>query len=292
MIEPLLAPPRMGRPVRDRRQVVNGILWKLSTGVHRGCLAGPVRAVWPVEAVYERFRRWSADGTWDRLLAHFQEHSDAVGAVDWTVACVDSTTARAHQHAAGARRGGQDWPGEALGRSRGGLTTKIHLACDGEGRPLAFTLTAGNVNDCTQFEQVMARIRVQRCGPGRPRTRPERVAADKGCSSTRIRTYLRRRGIKAAIPERIDQINGPIRRGESPSRLGRAAYRRRNVVERWPAACRDFTESPRKVLVRTTVFSARLVSLCRERELRAGMCSCARGTPWGALCRRWSRVRT
>ncbi|SCG01194.1 Transposase DDE domain-containing protein, partial [Streptomyces sp. DconLS] len=50
---------------------------------------------------------------------------------------------------------GQDWPGEAIGRSRGGLTTKIHLACDGQGRPLAFTITAGNVNDCTQFEQVM-----------------------------------------------------------------------------------------------------------------------------------------
>lgn len=67
---------------------------------------------------------------------------------------------------------------------------------------------------------------------GRPRTRPERVAADKGYSSTKIRTYLRRRGIKAAIPERIDQINGRIRRGESLCRLDRAAYRRRNVVER------------------------------------------------------------
>nr|WP_237531489.1 IS5-like element IS1650 family transposase [Streptomyces sp. SID7813] len=229
VIEPFLAPPRMGRPVRDRRQVVNGILWKLSTGAAWRDL--PER-YGPWKTVYERFRRWSADGTWDRLLAHVQQHSDAAGAVDWTVVCVDSTTVRAHQHAAGAPKKGQDWPGEALGRSRGGLTTKIHLACDGEGRPLAFTLTAGNVNDCTQFEQVMARIRIQRCGPGRPRTRPERVAADKGYSSTKIRTYLRRRGIKAAIPERIDQINGRIRRGESLCRLDRAAYRRRNVVER------------------------------------------------------------
>ncbi|MGW2914297.1 IS5 family transposase, partial [Streptomyces asoensis] len=107
-----------------------------------------------------------------------------------------------------------------------------HLACDGQGRPLAFTLTAGNVNDCTQFEQVMACVRIERCGPGRPRTRPEVVAADKGYSSMKIRTYLRRRGIKAAIPERIDQINGRIRRGQSRCRLDRAAYRRRNVVER------------------------------------------------------------
>ncbi|KOX08926.1 transposase [Streptomyces sp. NRRL B-3648] len=78
----------------------------------------------------------------------------------------------------------------------------------------------------------MARISVRRCGPGRPRTRPERVVADKGYSSVKIRSYLRRRGNKAVIPERIDQINGRLRRRESLCRLDRAAYRRRNVVER------------------------------------------------------------
>ncbi|WP_410176802.1 IS5 family transposase [Wenjunlia vitaminophila] len=89
VIGPLLAPPRMGRPVRDRRQVVNGILWKLSTGAAWRDL--PER-YGPWKTVYERFRRWSADGTWDRLLAHVQQHSDAVGGVDWSVVCVDSTT--------------------------------------------------------------------------------------------------------------------------------------------------------------------------------------------------------
>ncbi|ATL25614.1 Mobile element protein [Streptomyces formicae] len=127
---------------------------------------------------------------------------------------------------------GQHWPGEAIGRARGGLTTKIHLTCDGHGRPLAFTLTAGNVNDYTQFEAVMARIRIARCGPGRPRTRPERVAADKGYSSLKIRAYLRRHGFKDAMPERIDQVNGRIRRGERRCHLNRATYRRRNPVER------------------------------------------------------------
>lgn len=130
----------------------------------------------------------------------------------------------------GPKRG--PWEGEALGRSRGGLTSKIHLACDGQGRPLAFTITGGNVNDCTQFEPVMARIKVARPGPGRPRTQPDRVAADKGYSARKIRAYLRRRGIACTIPERIDQINGRIRRGETLCRLDRAAYRRRNVIER------------------------------------------------------------
>lgn len=78
----------------------------------------------------------------------------------------------------------------------------------------------------------MARIRIERCGPGRPRTRPVLVAADKGYSSTKIRAHLCGRGITAAIHERIDQINGRIRRGESKCRLHRPAHRRRNVVER------------------------------------------------------------
>ncbi|GHI12455.1 transposase [Streptomyces virginiae] len=103
VIEPLLAPSRMGRPVRDRRQVLNGILWKLSTGAAWRDL--PER-YGPWKTVYERFRRWSADGTWDRLLAHVQQHSDAIGEVDWSIVCVDSTIVRAHQHAAGARKGG------------------------------------------------------------------------------------------------------------------------------------------------------------------------------------------
>lgn len=228
VIGPLLAPPRTGRPVRDRRQVLDGILWKLSTGAAWRDLPERYR---PWKTVCERIRRWLADGTWDRLLAHVQQHSDAVGEVDWSIVCVDSTIVRAHQHAAGARKRGA-WTGEALGRFRGGLSTKIHLARDGQGRPLAFTITGGNVNDCTQFEPVMARIAIKRSGPKRPRTRPDRVAGDKGCSSRTIRAYLRRRGIACTIPERIDQISGRRRRGETLCHLDRTVYRRRNVVER------------------------------------------------------------
>ncbi|MQT04390.1 transposase [Streptomyces jumonjinensis] len=76
----------------------------------------------------------------------------------------------------------------ALGRSRGRLTSKIHLACDAAGRPLAPVVTGGNTNDCTQFTAVMEAIRVPRSGPGRPRTRPAHVIGDKGYSSKAIRT--------------------------------------------------------------------------------------------------------
>src|ERR671920_112004 len=100
-IEPLL-PARggRGRQWRDHRQVLNGILWKLRTGAPWRDL--PER-YGPWRTCYDRFVRWRRDGTWDRLLSHAQTKSDAVGEVVWEVS-VDSTIARAHQHAAGARR--------------------------------------------------------------------------------------------------------------------------------------------------------------------------------------------
>ncbi|MGX1626859.1 IS5 family transposase [Streptomyces albidoflavus] len=116
VIGPLLVPPRMGRPVRDRRQVLNGILWKLSTGAAWRDL--PER-YGPWKTLYERFRRRSADGTWNRLLAHVQHHSDAVGEVDGSIVCVDSTVVQAHQHAAGARKGGSGKVRHSAGRAAG-----------------------------------------------------------------------------------------------------------------------------------------------------------------------------
>ncbi len=100
-IAPLL--PRNGRRGKqwaDHRRVVNGILWKLRTGAPWRDVPGRYG---PWQACYDRFVRWRRDGTWDRLLAHVQTRSDAVGAVVWEVS-IDSTTVRAHQHAAGARK--------------------------------------------------------------------------------------------------------------------------------------------------------------------------------------------
>ncbi len=125
--------------------------------------------------------------------------------------------------------------GQALGRSRGGLTTKIHLACDGRGLPLAVVVTPGNVNDSTVFGTVMDELRVPRTGAGRPRRRPDAVIADKAYSSRAIRQALRRRGIQAVIPERADQKANRLRRGKAggrPPAFDRELYKARNVVER------------------------------------------------------------
>ncbi|AQT75347.1 IS5 family transposase [Streptomyces sp. fd1-xmd] len=115
------------------------------------------------------------------------------------------------------------------------MTSKIHLACDAAGRPLAFVLTGGNTNDCTQFTAVMDAIRVPRPGPGRPRTRPGHVIGDKGYSSKAIRTWLRRRGIGHTIPERADQVRNRARKGSlggRPPAFDKEVYKHRNVVER------------------------------------------------------------
>lgn len=84
---------------RDHRQVIDGILHRVRTGVQWRDL--PER-FGPWKTVYERHRLWSADGTWERLLQQAQAAADAAGEIDWDVA-VDSTIVRAHQHAAGAR---------------------------------------------------------------------------------------------------------------------------------------------------------------------------------------------
>ncbi len=97
-------------------------------------------------------------------------------------------------------------PDHGIGRSRGGLTTKLHLVCDGRGRPLSMMITAGNINDTTMMSAVLENIRVPRDGKGRPRTRPDRVLADKGYPSRANRAWLRDRRIAATIPERDDQI--------------------------------------------------------------------------------------
>jgi len=91
---------RRGQQWKDHRKVINGILWKLRTGAPWRELP-PRYGSW--QTCYDRFVRSRRDGTWDRLLAHAQTESDAVGEVEWEVS-VDSTVTRAHQDAAGARR--------------------------------------------------------------------------------------------------------------------------------------------------------------------------------------------
>jgi transposase len=103
-LAPLLPPqkPPTGKPNKDHRTVVNGILWRLKTGAPWRDL--PER-YGPWQTAYSRFRRWQRAGVWDRLLAALQRDADARGDLDWALHFLDGTTIRAHPHAAGAKRG-------------------------------------------------------------------------------------------------------------------------------------------------------------------------------------------
>jgi transposase len=231
-----------GRPPRwPKRQIIDGIRWRVRTGTPWRDVPG-LYAPW--QTLYRWFRQWQRDGTWAAVMAALQAHADAAGRIGWTVS-VDSTISRAHQHAAGARRdghrqkqppGGVDTePGDhGLGRSRGGWTTKTHLACEQGRKVLALVVTGGQRGDSPQFVTVLHGIRVARLGGGRPRTRPDRVLADKAYTSKANREHLRRRGIKACIPSKADQDahrRAEGSKGGRPPGFDPALYRLRHAVE-------------------------------------------------------------
>ena len=240
-LEAVLAPVRMGRPARDRRTVINAIRWRVRTG-------SPWRDMperyGPWETAYGLFRHWQRDGVWADILTRLQAAADAEQIITWDVS-VDSTVCRAHQYAAGARKRGGDQkhpPGgvdtepndHALGRSRGGLSTKLHLACEQGQRPLSMLLTAGQAGDSPQFAAVLAGIRVPRSTGAAARTRPDRVLADKAYSSRGNRAELRRCGIRATIAEPSDQVMHRRRRGSAggrPPAFDHEIYKQRHAVE-------------------------------------------------------------
>lgn len=275
-------PRNIGRGGRWKRhrKVINGILFRLRTGIPWRDL--PTRfGKW--QTVYDRHRRWSADGTWEKILRSLQAGADAEGRIDWSMVGVDSTVCRAHQHAAGARKRVPRVPGkrtrpawhrpdEALGRSRGGLTTKIHLASEGGRRPLALLITPGQWGDGPQMIPVLERLRVPRPAGGHPRTRPDCLSADKAYSSRRNRRYLRRRQIRHTIPERRDQRTHRRNRGGAggrPAGFNRELYARRNEVERTVNALKDFRAVATRYDKRAYVFQGTVTVAAVRLWLRA-----------------------
>src|SRR6266508_1649620 len=201
-LQPLLPPqrPATGRPNKDHRLILEAIVWLGRTGAPWRDLPA---CYGPWETVASRFYRWRRQGVFDHLLAEVQRLADACGKLQWLVHFVDGSVVRAHQYAAGARRparqagqqrGSHAHPqDEALGRSRGGLSTKLHLRVEGGGRPLVILATAGQRHEVTQLEALLDGGAVKRtgpdgrAGPGRPRRRPAKLAGDKGYSDTSAR---------------------------------------------------------------------------------------------------------
>ncbi|MDN3241802.1 IS5 family transposase [Glycomyces tritici] len=227
-------PSRLGRPIaRSRRTLVNGIAWRVRTGSPWRDLPAQYG---PWATVYWLFCAWQRSGTWLLIWRALQALARDQRHLTWEVG-IDSTTARAHLAAAGARR--RTLAGEpadhALGRSRGGWSTKLHLVVDTSGHPLAALVTAGQANDSPQMIPLLEAVSVARIGGGRARRHPDRVLADRAYSCRSNREWLRRKQIKATIPEPADQIANRQRRGARggrPPAFDADRYKDRSGIER------------------------------------------------------------
>ncbi|MGW6742830.1 IS5 family transposase [Streptomyces sp. NPDC055025] len=234
-IEPLmLADPERGRRWANYRRTLEAIAWK-----YRTC--SPWRdlpeELGPFQTAHKRLIRWGrgrhmgtdprggprSGGCRGRLGL------DSLGRLH-RLPC-SPAFGRSQEKGAPGRSEPED---HALGRSCGGLSTKVHLASDRRARPLSIHVTAGQAGDAPAFEAVMAGIRVPRSGLGRPRTCPAVVLADRAYSSRAIRGHLRRRGVRAVIPQPADQIGSRLLRGRAggrPPGFDAEAYKERNAVE-------------------------------------------------------------
>lgn len=223
-LAPLLPPQK---PNTDHRTIVNGILWKPATGAPWRDL--PER-YGPWSRVYRYCWRWQRAGLWDSVFAEVQRQEDAAGG-----ARLGAPVCRWHRDsrppACGGRKGGGP-EAEALGRSQGGFSTKVHLRAEGHGKPMTFVFTPGQRHEATAFGPLLAQGAVKRPGRGRPRLRPERVSGDKGYSSHTIRRHLRRRGIRATIPRKANE--------HRTDPFDRTLYRVRRRVEGLINRCKHY----------------------------------------------------
>ncbi|NUB17463.1 IS5 family transposase, partial [Azospirillum brasilense] len=222
---PLLPPqkPRPGRPSLDHRCFLEAVLWLARTGAPWRDLPEDVmnwRTAW------RRLQRWTAAGIWGRIVAELRAMAPNAG---WNVHLLDSSGIRAHAHAAGARHTSGE---QALGRSRGGFSTKLHLRADAEGRPVALHLTGGERHDLLGVGPLFEQGALRGGKRGGPRWKPDAVIADKAYSAAWLLDGLRRKRIVPIIPSRADQRRNPD--------FDRAAYRRRNLVERLVGKLKQF----------------------------------------------------
>ena len=213
---------KAGRPWKPHRQVINGILFVLRTGIPWEDLPAEFGKH---KTVYNRFCRWVKSGLWQRIFEALIDRLHNEGEIDFELWCVDGTVIRAHRVASGAVRGEltsqENAEKHALGRSRGGYSTKLHVLTDGQGVPLGVIATPGQRNEAPEFENVMDACLINTF---RKANRPESLAADKAYSSKAIRNYIAKREIEDVIPTRSNETQ--------KTAFNKSKYKLRNIVER------------------------------------------------------------
>ena len=169
---------------RHCRKTVEGILYRMRTGCPWRDLP---RHFGKWNSVYQQFNRWSAN---DKLMGLF---NTLVHEPDLEWGFIDGSFVKAHQHSAGAA-GDDD---QSIGKSRGGLTTKIHMSVNSWGFPLSFNLTGGEVHDSKAAPRLINQMPVT-----------DYVIGDKGYDSEALREQIKARGSRPIIPRKKNSKRG------------------------------------------------------------------------------------
>ena len=166
------------------RKMVEGMFYRLRTGLPWRDLPEYFGS-W--NAIYKKFNNWSAKGIWRKVLNFLVDDPD----LEWGF--MDGSYVRAHQHSAGASGGGC----QAIGFSRGGNTSKIHLFVDGFGLPVHFEITGGQVHDSSAADSLLDNSPVFAS-----------TIADKGYDKEMLREKIRSKNSVPVIPRKSNSKFG------------------------------------------------------------------------------------
>jgi transposase len=200
-IKPMLPNKPRGVPRVNDRRVLNGIFWVLRSGAPWRDLP---TAFGPYTTCYNRFVRWRRAGVWGRIIEALATAHDAA------VQMIDTSIVRVHQHGACITRNQR----QSMGRSRGGLTSKIHAVVDGNGLPVRLALSPGEAHDVRLAGKLLSRLKSG-----------SMLLADRGYDADWIRELAMKKGAWANIP--------PKRNRSTPICFSPYLYRARNQVERF-----------------------------------------------------------
>lgn len=191
------------------RIMVEGMLYRMRVGCPWRDLPAEFGS-W--SAIYKKFNRWSLKGKLIEIFKSLVQDPD----LEWEF--IDGSFVKAHQHSAGA----SVEENQAIGKSKGGNTTKIHMAVDGFGLPLEFELTAGEVHDCKVAPELIKKLPIS-----------EYIIADKGYDSEEIRALIREKSSTPMIPRKSNSKTGN-------ADMDWSLYKHRHLVENVFARLKHF----------------------------------------------------
>src|SRR3954462_14260535 len=204
----------VGVTARNNRLFIDAVLYRYRTGIPWRDLP---EKYGDFRNVHRRFSRWAEKGIWAKLLPVLSQQADT------EYVMIDSTVVRAHQHSAGAV--GRDPNQQAIGRSRGGLSTKIHAVTDALGNPTRFLLTPGQAHDLVGSNVLLTDLSAGA------------VIADKAYDADdRVVQPLKQAGIEAVIPPRSQR--------RTARKYDRELYKARHLIENFFCKLKHFAALP------------------------------------------------